>query len=302
MDELAGIRIFVQVVEEGSLSATARQNHASVSSIARQVKSLEDLLGTRLLNKTTRNQSLTEAGQIFYERAKLILEDIDRVKRDVSSFQNSVKGLLRVYLRTSAGTAVILPALPRFLERHPQLAIDVTLGDERIDLVANSIDVAVWLGHLTDSSMVARRLSASRRVVCGNPQYFKRHGRPREPADLSKHNCLVYKATHYGNIWRFSKGANRIDIPVAGNLQTSSGSALMAAALAGLGLMVVQKWMVNSALKNGALVSVLEDYDVSPTDTDTALYAVYPHSKGLSPKARAFVDYLIELFREREKT
>lgn len=274
MDDLNGLRIFVQVVEDGSLSATARRAHTAVSSIARQVKALEDSLGARLLNKTTRRQSLTEAGRVFYERAKIILDEFDRAKRDVSSFQDTVKGVLRVYLRTSAATAVIVPALPQFLERNAQVTLDVTLGDERIDLVAQGMDVAVFLGRLDDSSMVARRLSPSRRVVCGSPAYFKRHGTPRTPADLSKHNCLIYKADRYGDLWRFSKGAEKINVPVAGNLHTSSAVALMDAALAGLGVMAVQKWMAAAAIKEGKLAGVLSDYDVSPTDHDTALYVV----------------------------
>jgi len=300
MDELDGMRVFVQVVDGGSFSAAARQADASVSSIARHVKALEDSLGTRLLNKTTRQQALTEAGRIFYGRAKAILDEVDRARRDVSSFQSTVKGLLRVYLRSSAGSAVIAPALPEFLVRHPEVTLDVTLADERVDLVANSIDVAVWLGHLDDSSMIARRLSPSRRVVCGSPQYFARRGVPAQPTDLAGHNCLVYKASHYGNVWRFTKGGDKVDVTATGNLQTSSGSVLMTTALAGLGLMVVQEWMVRSVLQSGRLLSVLTDYDVSPTEYDTALYAVYPHGRGLSLKTRAFVDFLVELFRERE--
>ncbi len=299
MDDLNTLRIFVQVVEDGSLSATARRAHTAVSSIARQVKALEDSLGARLLNKTTRRQSLTEAGRVFYERAKIILDEFDRAKRDVSSFQDTVKGVLRVYLRTSAATAVIVPALPKFLEQNPQVTLDVTLGDERIDLIAQGMDVAVFLGHLDDSSMVARRLSPSRRVVCGSPAYFKRHSTPRKPADLSKHNCLIYKADRYSELWRFTKGTEKINVPVAGNLHTSSAATLMAAALSGLGVMVVQKWMAAAAIKEGKLAAVLADYEVSPTDYDTALYAVYPHSRGLSPKSRAFVDFLVGLFKKQ---
>lgn len=145
--------------------------------------------------------------------------------------------------------------------------------------------------------MVARRLSPSRRVVCGSPAYFKRHGAPRKPADLSKHNCLLYKADLYSEQWRFTKGTEKINVPVAGNLHTSSAATLMAAALSGLGVMAVQKWMVAAALKEGKLAAVLADYEVSPTDYDTALYAVYPHSRGLSPKSRAFVDFLVGLFK-----
>jgi DNA-binding transcriptional LysR family regulator len=301
MDELNALRIFIQVVDEGSLSATARRNHLAVSSIARQLKTLEDALGTRLLNKTTRQQSLTEAGALFYKKAKHIVSELDRAKRDISSFQQSVKGLLKVYLRTSAACAVILPALADFLTRNPQLTLDVTLGDERIDLIANGIDVAIFLGHLEDSSMVARRISPSQRVVCASPDYFKRHSPPLTPQALTQHNCLIYQADQYGELWHFTREKEKIDVPVAGNLHTSSAPTLLAAALSGLGLMVVQKWMVSKAIQDGQLQSVLTDYQVSPTVHDTALYAVYPHSRGLSPKARVFVDFVIELFRQQER-
>jgi len=301
MDELSGMRVFVQVVEEGSFSAAARRINASVSSVARQVKTLEDALGAPLLTKTTRQQGLTDAGRMFFERAKAILDDLDRAKRDVSSFQSAVKGSLRVYLRTSAGDEVIVPALPEFLQRHPELEIDVTLADERVDLVTHGIDVAVWLGRLEDSGIVARKLSPSRRVVCGSPAYFRRHGVPEKPADLSRHNCLVYKANRYVGTWRFTRGEENVEVPVSGNLQSASSRVLLASALAGLGLMVGQKWMVQSALGSGRLVSVLDGYEVSPTDDDTALYAVYSRNRGLSPKVRAFVDFLVELFRERER-
>ncbi|MDB5512191.1 MAG: Transcriptional regulator, LysR family [Enterovirga sp.] len=300
MDELSSIRAFIEVIESGSFSAAARRADASISSVARQVKALEDSLGVRLLNRTTRNQSLTEAGQIFYDRARAVVQELNAAKRDASSFQDSVKGLLRVTLRISTGSTMILPALPAFLERHPGLTIDVSLTDERLDLVANNIDVAVWLGHLDDSRIIAKRLSPSRRLLCGSPSYFQRRGIPENPDDLVHHNCLVFKANYYGNSWRFTKGGERVDIPVSGNLRSNTGPVLLSAALSGLGLVVLQEYMVRAALKDGTLQTVLSEYEVSPTEADTALYAVFPHSRGISPKARVFVDFLVELFKGRE--
>ena len=296
MDELFAMRIFVQVVEQGSFSAVARQLHSSTSSIARQVQALENALGTKLLTKTTRQQGLTEAGRTLFERAKVILEDLERAKRDVSAFQNDVRGLLRVYLRVSAGEEVIVPSLPRFLARFPGVNVDVVLGDERIDLVAHSIDVAVWLGHLEDSTMNARRLSTSRRVLCGSPAYFKTRGIPTQPSNLDRHNCLLFRANRYRNVWRFTKDGEFVDIAVSGNLQTSSSSVLRASALQGLGLIVSQSWMVAGDIAHGRLRTVLSDYEVTPTDFDASLYAVYPHGRGSPPKVRAFVDFLVDLF------
>ncbi len=301
MDELLKIRTLVQVVEAGSFSAAARQTDMSISAIARQVKALEESLGVRLLNRTTRNQALTDAGAIFYERARTILDDVERAKRDASSFQQIVKGLLRVSLRVSAGTTVIVPALPRFLERHPELTVNVSLTDERFDLVARGVDVAVWLGHLGDSGLVARRLTPTRRVVCGSPDYFKAHGVPREPTDLASHNCILFTVSQYGRAWRFAKGDQRLDVPVRGNLESSHAQVLMSAALAGVGLVLVPDWMARRQISEGQLQTALTDYEISPTDYDAALYAVYPHSRGLSPKARAFVDFLVDLFRHRDE-
>ncbi|MGD9941596.1 MAG: LysR family transcriptional regulator [Burkholderiaceae bacterium] len=181
MDELASMRTFVQVIEDGSFSAAARRTRTSVSSIARQVKHLEDTLGVRLLNKTTRSQALTEAGRVYYQRAKSMLDELDRTKRDVLAYQSAVKGTLRVFIRVSAAVGVVLPALPRFLARHPELHIDMIVADGQVDLVSNGIDVAVWLGQLEDSSLIARLLSPSPRVLCGSPDYFKRYGLPKHP-------------------------------------------------------------------------------------------------------------------------
>jgi DNA-binding transcriptional LysR family regulator len=299
MDELTLNRAFVQVVQSGSFSAAARRLDTSVTSIARQVSSLEATLGVRLLNRTTRKQSLTEVGHIYYAKLLDILKQVDDVKREVSSYQKVVKGRLRVHLRNSVGTQVIVPALPRFLADHPDVTLEVTLTDERADLVGLGIDVAVWLGNLEDSSMIARRLSRGRRVMCASPAYVEGHGHPKIPEDLSEHNCLVYRAKNYGNRWRLTKNGGTIEVDVAGNLETDSSAALLSSALNGLGLVIVQESMVREAIRKGELVPVLSDYEVSPTEFDTALYAVYPHSRRISPKTRAFIDFLVALFHDQ---
>ncbi|MPZ55186.1 MAG: LysR family transcriptional regulator [Rhizobiales bacterium] len=300
MDELTSIRAFVSVVEHGSFSAAARQRNITVSSIARQVNALEELLGVRLLNRTTRHQSLTEAGALYYEHARDVVRQLDNLRNQVSSFQDSVKGTLRVQLRTSAASDVIVPALPSFLSRYPELCLDVDLNDDRVDLVENGIDVAVWLGNLQDTSTVARRLSAGRRVACGSPAYFAKHGEPKQPEELVKHNCLIYDPVHYGSIWRFTKAKETHEIPVAGSLQTRNSTVLMSAAVNGLGVIVAQEWMVQRAVASGRLQMILTDYEVRPTDFDAALYAVYPSSRRLSPKTKAFVEFLVGLFKDRE--
>lgn len=302
MDELTAIRTFLLVVETGSFSSAARRKNIAASSIARQINVLEESLSVRLLNRTTRAQSLTEAGRVYYDRMSDLVRSIDNVNSIVSSFQSDVKGLLRVQLRTSAAMEVIVPELPKFLLEYPDLSIDVQLNDERVDLVKNHIDVAVWLGQLDDSSIIARQLSRSHRVVCGSPAYFAKHGELQHPMDLVKYNCLIYSAANYQRTWRFKKGSDQIEVPVSGNLQTGSSTSLMRAALHGLGIIVVQEWMVRRAIERGDLRCVLQEYEVSPTDHDAALYAVYPQGDRVSLKTRAFVDFLVTLFKESKNT
>ncbi|MGO7090819.1 LysR family transcriptional regulator [Rhizobium leguminosarum] len=296
VDELGNIKTFIDVVECGSFSAAARRKDTTVSSVARQVKALEDELGVRLLNRTTRSNSLTEPGANFYERARTVVTELRSAKQEASSFQTTVKGLLRVCLRISA-SRVILPALPVFLERHPDLVLDVMLSDERLDLVAHKIDVGVWLGHLEDSRIVARRLTPSKRVICASPAYLAKRGVPSTPQEITQHNCIIYQGSIYQDLWRFTKGDEQIDVTVHGNLRTNTSPVLVAAVLSGMGLAVLQEFTVRSALADGTLKQILPEYEVSPTDVDTGVYAVYPNARGMTRKTRVFIDFLVDLFR-----
>lgn len=184
------------------------------------------------------------------------------------------------------------------LFRYPR--IDISLTDERRDLIANNIDVAVWMGHLPDSEIVARRLAPSRRIVCASPAYFKRNGTPKKPEDLRNHNCLLFTARSYGNVWGFTKDEQQENIEVEGSLRTDNGLVLLSAALADVGVIVVHDWMVRLPLAQGSLVRVLDDYVVNPRPGDAELYAVYANSRGLARKVRVFVDFLIALFQEHD--
>ncbi len=296
MDELATNRAFLHVVESGSFSAAARELNVAVTSVARQVTSLEARLGVQLLNRNTRKHSLTEPGRVYYSQITDIIRQYDYAKREVASYQKAVKGCLRVHLRTSIGTQIIVPALPRFFADHSDVTVDVTLTDERADLVALGIDVAVWLGELEDSSMIARRLTPGRRVICASPAYIAAHGSPATPDDLRAHNCLVYCARSYDNLWRLTRNKETTVIEVSGNMQTVSSAALFAAATSGLGLVALQESMVREPIRRGELVHLLTDYQVSSTDADIGIYAVYPGGQRVSPKARAFIDFLVRLF------
>ncbi|ANI80115.1 LysR family transcriptional regulator [Sphingobium sp. EP60837] len=296
MDDLSKIRAFIEAVDRGGFTAAARQAEVAVSSIARQVKALEDDLGARLINRTTRSQSLTEAGRLFYDRMVTILRDFEGAKHDVMALRSTVTGTLKVTIRTST-SGIIIPALPVFLAKHPELSLDISVTDERLDLVAEGIDIAVWLGEMQDSSLVSRRLAYCKRVLVGSPHYFERHGEPKSPGDLVHHNCLVYRALQYQNIWKFENSVEKVEIPVKGNLRSATGLVLMQSALAGLGLILVQEFHAGPELQAGRLKSVLDQYRISPTTEDTSLYLVYPSARGLSVATRAFIEFLVEQFK-----
>lgn len=298
MDEMLTNRAFLQVVDSGSFSAASLELEVSVATVARQVNSLEARLGVHLLHRTTRTMSLTEAGKLYCQRIRELLKQFDSVKREISSYQKDVKGLLRVHLRHSVGNQVVVPALPQFLKQNPNIKLEVTLTDVREDLVSQGVDVAVWLGSLEDSSLIARRLSPGRRMVCCSPDYAAERGLPKSPQDLQHHNCIVYKAKSYDSSWRFSKDGQSEAVLVSGNLESESSAVLITSAINGLGLVMLQEAMVRSAIAAGELINLFPEYHVSSTDADTALFAVYPGTKQTSPKARAFIDFLVRLFKD----
>lgn len=296
MDEFTRVKTFIRVVEAGSFSAAAR-DIASVSSVARQVKSLEEELGVSLLNRSTRSLALTDAGRRFYERVTAIAQDLQNARSEVQSLQEEVKGPLRVSLRVAAGTTIVVPALPKLLQQYPELMLDVSLTDERVDLIANRIDVAMWLGELPDSDLIARRLSPSRRIVYAAPSYLASRGTPEGPQDLLGHSCLVFTAPAYRNRWVFSRDGHQQEIEVSGSLKSDNALVLLEAALSGLGIAIGHEWQVRRHLAEGRLVRILDAYTANPRPGEAELFAIYPASRRLSRKVRAFVDFLVDIFR-----
>lgn len=301
MDELDSIRVFMTVVDQGSFSAAARALNKSASSVARQIGWLEEDLGVRLLNRNTRSQSLTEAGRLYYDRVTAISRDLTATKLATRSAHEGVEGLLRIALRTSMATTVVVPALADFLERHPGLELEIEVTDDRKDLVGNNIDLAIWVGELPDSDLVARRLSINRRILCAAPAYLERAGTPQTPEELRDHNCLIFRKRIFGPNWRLChESGTEVEIPVRGTITSENGMVLLTAALGGQGLIVVQEWMVQDLLRDGRLRRVLPDYSVGPTMTHASLYVVFPGSRRMSRRVRVFVDFLVALF-ERDK-
>ncbi len=293
MDRFAAIEAFVAVAEARSFTAAAAKLGATKSAVSRLVGQLEAQLGARLFHRTTRSLTLTEAGESYFERGSRILQDLQEADSAISQLQAAPRGRLRVSAPMSFGFLHLAPALHDFLERFPDLTVDLSLNDRFVDLVEEGFDLAVRIGIMEDSSLVAKKLAPIRRAICGSPAYFETRPVPATPEDLKLHNCLCYSNAPT-SAWRFiGRGGKSWNIEVKGRLTANNGDALRAAALKGAGVVNLPTFITGPDIRDGRLVSVLEKF----TPQDLALYAIYPHGGHLSPKVRAFVDYLAERFR-----
>lgn len=298
MDQLAALRALRRVVELGGFTAAAAALGLSHSAVSRQIRQLEERLGAQLLNRTTRRFALTAAGAEYYAASRHILDALDEADRAVGRHQARPSGSLRINAPMAFGTLELAAWLPQFIGRYPELEVDLVCNDRIVDLIEDAFDVALRLTRaLPDSTLVARRLASSQIMLVAAPAYLARHGRPRAPADLLRHNCLTYTQVAQPRAWSFTgpDGAPHT-VEVGGNLQANTGIALRAAALGGLGIATTASFIVHQDLRRGDLVRVLPDYPMRPRE----LYALYPHNRHLSPKVRAFVDFAAELYRTRD--
>lgn len=287
---LAGLPVFAQVVESGGFSAASTVLGLTPSAVSRQVSQLEDRLGARLLNRTTRRISLTEIGAAYYERARAALDALAEAEQAVLDLSAAPSGVLKVSMPSIFGNIHVAPILPGFAARYPDITLDVSINDRFVDLVEEGRDVAVRVAELRDSSLVARRIAPFRRLVCASPDYLARHGHPDTPRDLSDHNCLVLTSYQPRSHWQFGAGKTLKSLRVSGSIESNSADVLREAALAGVGLVQLPSYVLSQDIKTGDLVPLLTGHEADNRD----VFAVYPASRHLSPKVRAFVDYLVE--------
>jgi DNA-binding transcriptional LysR family regulator len=292
LDSLSGMAVFAKVVEARSFTAAAAELGMSKSAVSKQISRLEDRLGARLLNRTTRRLSLTETGAAFYDRCARVVAEAQEAELAVTNLQSEPRGTLRVNAPMSFGHLHIAPAIPDFLTRYPEVRVDMTMNDRFVDLIDEGFDIAIRIARLTDSSLIARRLAPDRRVLCGAPAYFAKHGEPRTPDDLAAHNCLSYAYVSDADQWQFIDGEGTRAVSVRGNLRANNGDAIRQALLAGLGVAVLPAFIVGPDVQAGRLKEVLSDY----LPNRASVYAVYPHSRHLSAKVRVFVDFLADRF------
>lgn len=289
MDRFGDLDVFARVVTAKSMSAAGRELNLSPAVISKRIRRLEERLGVRLLQRTTRQLSLTEAGQGFYERVVAILGSIEEAEAWVASGVGQARGTLRVSAPTSFGRLHIAPHLKPFLDANPMVNVDLILTDAFVDIIGEGFDVAVRIADLEDSSLVAKRLAPNHRILCATPTYLAVHGSPATIEELQKHTLIAHNADQ----WRLDGPEGPVTVRVTGQLRTNSSEVVREALLAGVGIALRSTWDVGPELKSGSLTRVLPAYSVGKR---VAVYAVYPSRRHMEQKVRAFVDFLAELY------
>lgn len=284
---------FVRSVDGGGFSAAARELGLTPSALSKLVTRLEDRLGARLLQRTTRRLQLTPEGEAFYVRSRRILADIDEAEAEVVEAGVRPTGLLRLHCGSAFGMHQLAPAIPLFLERHPGVELDITISDEPLVGLGEGVDLAIRIGPLDESSMVARRICNLERVICAAPSYLERCGVPRTPDDLQHHNCLWITSLPVLRRWPFDTDDGIRVVHIDGNVVANNAETVLQLAMAGVGITRLTDVIVGDAIGRGELIPILSEWHhVEPVP----LYATYPSGRNLSPKIRAMVDFLVEQF------
>ncbi len=286
MQRWDGVNEFVAVAETESFTRAAKRLDVSTAHVSRQISALEDRLSTRLFYRTTRRVSTTEAGQIYYQHCRQILDALEQAERSMTNMQLVPQGRLRLTAPVTYGEKSIAPLVNDFVLRYPELDVEMKLTNQQLDLVAEGYDLAVRLGKLDDSSLMARRLASRTLYVCASPAYLAVHGTPHSLSELEHHNCLQ------GNLgyWRFQDAGHPRNVRIRGNVRCDSGRALLDAALKGVGIVQLPDYYVGPALDAGTLIPLLTHYQ----EDDDGIWAVYPHNRHLSPKVRMLLDYFAD--------
>lgn len=293
MDKLGDLEVFAQVVSAGSLSAAGRELGLSPAVVSKRLRRLEDRIGTRLIQRTTRQISLTEAGQGYYERVVTILAGLDEAEAYVTRRSQQARGILKVSAPTSFGRMHVAPHLKTFMAANPDLSVNLVLSDQLVDIVAEGFDIAIRIAALNDSSLVARRLAPVRRILCATPSYLETHGVPESIEDLENHICLPQ---HNNDPWHLQGPAGPFFYRASGPLLTNSSEVIRECVIAGFGVALRSTWDISEELQSGKLVRILPEVEGS---RDVAIFAVYASRHFLPTKIRVLVDYLSELFGPR---
>jgi DNA-binding transcriptional LysR family regulator len=296
MDRFQEMRAFVAVVEAGSFVGGADALQVSKPAISRQVAELEARLGVRLLHRTTRKLSLTEEGDVFHARCKEVLGALEEAEAEVSARRGHAVGVLKVSVPVSFGLLHLAPLWSGFMAAHPDVSLELSLSDRVVDLVDEGFDLAVRIARLPSSSLVSRKLSATRTVLCASPRYLKTHGRPKHPSELTRHQVLAYNLLSIGESWEFTGPDGTVTVKVQPRLRTNSGDTCRAVALLHQGIILQPSFLVAEDLRAGTLVEVLPQWKT----LELGIYAVYPSRKHVLPKVRLLIDHLARSLAARD--
>jgi len=295
MDKLNSIRAFTKVVQHSSFAAAARDLRLSRSAVSKHVIELEQELGVQLLSRTTRSVTATENGQAYYERCLAILSDLEEADLSATRLQAEVRGLLRINAPMSFGTLHLARAVADFMEKYPDLRIQLLLSDQQVDPVQEGFDVTLRIADLPSSSMIARRIAPARRAICASPSYLARHGTPKHPDDLRGHACLTYGHLATGNQWKLTGPDGDHWIAIPWTLCTNNAEVLRDAAVQGRGIALLPTFIAGTDFQQGRLATILPGYQAP----EISIYAIYPETRHLSLKVRVFIDFLVERFGGR---
>jgi DNA-binding transcriptional LysR family regulator len=293
IDHASEMAAFVRVVDSKGFSAAAAGLGLTPSAVSKLVTRLETRLGVRLLQRTTRALHLTEEGEVFYAAAQRIVGEIETLEDQIAGHNGTPQGLLRVTTSLAFASHQLAPVLSEFLARHPLVQLDLLPTDRVIDMVEEGVDIAIRIGRLADTSFMARKIGEDKRLICAAPSYLARHGTPRRPEELARHNCIVSRERAHLNRWPFKIDGQVSEIEVGGRVAISEGEMQMQLALQGIGIARLTRLTLARAIRDGALVPLLDAFSA---DEPVAIHAVYPHRRHLAAKVPAFVNFLIEKF------
>ena len=293
MDRFESMGNFIRVVEAGSITGAAARLGVAKSAVSRRLKELEGHLGVELFHRTTRRMNLTETGRAYYHQSVRILEDVLEAELATSKAHGTLKGSLKVALPSSFGLMHMGPAIQAFSKEHPQIEFDLDFNDREVDLIQEGFDLAIRIAKLPDSSLIARHLAPIQTVLCASPEYLKRAGTPQTPEELIDHQCLVYSLIRDFEHWHLTDGEGElIKTKIHSYMKATSGEFLRSAAVEGQGIIFTPTFIVYKEIERGALVPILKDYKLAKIDA----YAIYPQTRHLSQRVRAFVDFLVKRF------
>ncbi len=295
MDRLTALNVFRNVVDAGSFAAASRRLGLSPAAVSKNIGELETFLAVRLLNRTTRRMSLTEAGSLYYDRIVRVLNDLNDADGALGAMQQAPKGTLRVSAPMTVTLTCLSARIPAFLDRYAELVLDLRLDDRRVDIVQEGFDMAIrGSDNLEDSSLIARKLMTMTHVLCGAPSYLERFGQPASPEAVADHTCIQFPFSDHADVWTFRNATRSVSVPIDGQYKVTSSLAVRDALRAGFGLSLIPWIYVRHDLEAGRLHTVLDAWSVD----ETTLYAVYPSKSYLVPKVRLFLDFVAEQFAD----